>query len=61
MSGLVHALCRHGGDGDLTDRLADTVLDALATGGSVATLLRPVTEVALRGRVAEALGADAVA
>lgn len=61
MSGLVHALCRHGGDDDLTDRLAGTVLDALAAGGSVATLLRPVTEVALRGRVAEALGADAVA
>ncbi|ALL77124.1 hypothetical protein AD006_20695 [Pseudonocardia sp. EC080610-09] len=61
MSGLRHVLCWYSGEEDLHARLGDTVLATLRDGGSVAVELRPSTEVALRGRVAAELGADAVA
>ncbi|MEQ3549418.1 ATP-binding protein [Pseudonocardia nematodicida] len=61
MTALRHALCWYSGDTDLHARLGDVVVGALREGGTVAVELRPATEVALRGRVADELGADAVA
>ncbi|MFP5021698.1 ATP-binding protein [Pseudonocardia phyllosphaerae] len=61
VTGLCHAVCRYDDEAGLLDELTAQALSALRSGGGVAVGLRPVTEVALRRRIAAELGADAVA